>query len=123
MVVTGLLPDAPVAGSLVVAAGVVWFGSGLLGSSAERRSAHYALGNVIRGPGVFELASVVVTALAGVFGVVVGSATFARLAVPGVSGLASDGGIDPNRAVVSGEARVCRPRLSNGATVTRGGGR
>ena len=118
MVVAGLLPDSPVANVVVilVATGVVWVGSVLLESSAERLSAHYALPPVVQGSVVVavgssfpELASVVVTALAGVFdmgvGAIVGSAIFNLLVIPGVAGLVTDDDLSASRTLVYKEAQ------------------
>lgn len=101
---------------VLVATGVIWVGSVLLESSAERLSAHYALPAVVQGSVVVavgssfpELASVVITALSGVFdmgvGAVVGSAIFNLLVIPGLSGLWTRGDLDANRTLVYKEAQ------------------
>jgi cation:H+ antiporter len=118
MVVAELLPDSAVANAAVIllATAVVWVGSGLLESSAERLSAHYALPPVVQGSVVVavgssfpELASVVVTALAGVFdmgvGAIVGSAIFNLLVIPGVAGLVTGGDLSASRTLVYKEAQ------------------
>ena len=114
----GLLPDTPIASVavVVVTTGFIWFGSGWLESSAERLSTHYGLPEVIQGSVVVavgssfpELASVVLTALAGAFdmgvGAVVGSAIFNILVIPALSGIATEGPLDSNRTVVYKEAQ------------------
>jgi cation:H+ antiporter len=118
MVVAELLPDSAVANAAVIllATAVVWVGSGLLESSAERLSAHHALPPVVQGSVVVavgssfpELASVVVTALAGVFdmgvGAIVGSAIFNLLVIPGVAGLVTGGDLSASRTLVYKEAQ------------------
>ncbi|MEF8818169.1 MAG: sodium:calcium antiporter [Haloferacaceae archaeon] len=118
MVATELLPDLPVVDVVVIlaATAVVWVGSGLLESSAERLSAHYALPPVVQGSVVVavgssfpELASVVVAALAGVFdmgvGAVVGSAIFNLLVIPGAAGLVTDDDLSASRTLVYKEAQ------------------
>ena len=89
MVLGGLLPDTtPVrVAVIVVVTGMIWVGSGWLESAAEELSSYYGLPAVVQGSVVVavgssfpELASVVVTALSGSFGMgvgaVVGSAIF-----------------------------------------------
>ncbi len=118
MIVTELLPDSPLVDVVVIlaATAVVWVGSGLLESSAERLSAHYALPPVVQGSVVVavgssfpELASVVVAALAGVFdmgvGAVVGSAIFNLLVIPGAAGLVTDDDLSASRTLVYKEAQ------------------
>ena len=118
MVAAGLLPDSSVANVVVIllATAVVWVGSGLLESSAERLSAHYALPPVVQGSVVVavgssfpEFTSVVVAAVEGVFdmgvGAVVGSAIFNVLVIPALSGLATGEDLQTNRAVVYKEAQ------------------
>lgn len=101
---------------IVVATAFIWLGSGWLEESAEHLSAYYGLPAVVQGSIVVaigssfpELASVVVTALAGTFsmgvGAIVGSAIFNILVIPSVSGLASDGHLETNRTVVYKEAQ------------------
>jgi cation:H+ antiporter len=118
MVSGGVLPNAPAVDLVVVvvATGVIWVGSVLLESSAERLSRHYALPPVVQGSVVVavgssfpELASVVITAWAGVFdmgvGAVVGSAIFNLLVIPGLSGLTTRGDLDASRTLVYKEAQ------------------
>jgi cation:H+ antiporter len=112
------LPATPVAqvGTIAVAAVVIWAGSGWLESSAEHLAGHYGLPPVIQGSVIVavgsstpELASVVFTALAGVFdmgvGAVVGSAIFNVLVIPGVAGILTRGPIDSSRTLVYKEAQ------------------
>ncbi|MFC4552643.1 MULTISPECIES: sodium:calcium antiporter [Halorussus] len=114
----GVLPDTPLAhvAVLVVATGLIWFGSGWLESSAERLSAHYGLPDVIQGSVVVavgssfpELASVVFTALAGAFdmgvGAIVGSAIFNILVIPALSGIATEKPVASSRTIVYKEAQ------------------
>ena len=114
----GLLPSSPAVAVAVIAVttGVIWIGSGWLESSAEQLSAHYGLPPVVQGSIVVavgssfpELASVVVTALAGVFemgvGGIVGSAIFNILVIPALAGLAATGNIETNRTIVYKEAQ------------------
>jgi cation:H+ antiporter len=106
-VLLGLVPDHPVVNLLavVVAAGLIWKGTGWLESSAEQLSGHYGLPAVVQGSIVVavgssfpELASVVFTALAGAFdmgiGAVVGSAVFNILVIPGAAGIATEDPLD-----------------------------
>jgi len=114
----GLLPSSPIVAvsMIVVTTGVIWIGSGWLESSAEQLSAHYGLPPVVQGSIVVavgssfpELASVVFTALAGVFemgvGGIVGSAIFNILVIPALAGLAATGNIETNRTIVYKEAQ------------------
>jgi len=114
----GLLSASPAVavGMIVVTTAVIWVGSGWLESSAEQLSAHYGLPPVIQGSIVVavgssfpELASVVVTARAGVFdmgvGGIVGSAIFNILVIPAVAGLAATGNLETNRELVYKEAQ------------------
>ncbi|SMO50022.1 sodium:calcium antiporter [Halorubrum cibi] len=118
MVLGGVLPDTAAVNVLVVvvASGVIWLGSGLLEEAADGLSAHYGLPPVVQGTVVVavgssfpEFASVVVTALAGVFdmgvGAIVGSAIFNVLVVPALSGLATDADLDSSRTIVYKEAQ------------------
>jgi cation:H+ antiporter len=118
MVLGGLLPDTTAVHVLVilVATALIWKGSGWLESSAEHLSAHYGLPAVVQGSLVVaigssfpELASVVFTALAGVFnmgiGAVVGSAVFNILVIPGAAGIATEEPLDSSRTVVYKEAQ------------------
>ena len=118
MVLGGVLPGTTPAAVAVVlaAAGLIWVGSGWLEGAAERLSAHYGLPAVVQGSivvavgsSVPELASVVLTALAGAFemgvGAIVGSAIFNVLVIPAVAGILTDDPLDVNRTVVYKEAQ------------------
>jgi cation:H+ antiporter len=118
MVFQGLLPDTTVANVIVIllATGIIWFGSGWLEESAEHLSAYNGLPAVVQGSIVVavgssfpELASVVFTALGGTFnmgvGAIVGSAIFNILVIPALSGIASEGELDTNRTLVYKEAQ------------------
>lgn len=118
MALGGLLPTTPLVNVvlIVAATGVIWLGSGWLETAAEHLSAYYGLPAVVQGSIVVavgssfpELASVVFTALAGTFdmgvGAIVGSAIFNILVIPGLAGLATDGQLDTNRAIVYKEAQ------------------
>ncbi|MFB6176548.1 MAG: sodium:calcium antiporter [Halobaculum sp.] len=118
MVLGQFLPDSTAVHLLVVlvTTGMIWFGSGWLERSAEHLSAYYGLPAVVQGSIVVavgssfpELASVVVTALSGSFGMgvgaVVGSAIFNILIIPSLSGIATDESLDANRTVVYKEAQ------------------
>jgi len=118
MVLGGLLPDTtPVqVAVIVVATGMIWVGSGWLESAAEELSSYYGLPAVVQGSVVVavgssfpELASVVVTALSGSFGMgvgaIVGSAIFNVLVIPAVAGIVTDDPLDVNRTVVYKEAQ------------------
>ncbi|WP_135822236.1 sodium:calcium antiporter [Halostella litorea] len=118
MIAGGILPDSPAVNVLVigVASAAIWVGSGWLEESAERLSAYYGLPAVIQGSLVVavgssfpELASVVFTALAGVFdmgvGAIVGSAIFNILVIPALAGVASDGELETSRTLVYKEAQ------------------
>ena len=114
----GLVPASlPLAvGVIVATTAIIWVGSGWLESSAEQLSAHYGLPPVVQGSIIVavgssfpELASVVFTALAGVFdmgvGGIVGSAIFNILVIPAVAGLAATGNLETNRELVYKEAQ------------------
>lgn len=118
MVLGGVLPDTTLVNVAVIVASTffIWLGSGWLESSAERLSSYYGLPAVVQGSVVVavgssfpELASVVFTALNGVFGMgvgaVVGSAIFNILVVPAVSGIAAKGALDSSRTLVYKEAQ------------------
>lgn len=118
MVVGGVLPDTTLVqvGVIAVTTVMLWFGSGWLESSAEHLSAYYGLPAVVQGSIVVavgssfpELASVVITALAGAFdmgvGAVVGSAIFNILVIPALSGIVTRDPLDVNRTVVYKEAQ------------------
>jgi cation:H+ antiporter len=117
-VLGGLVPQEPAFFVAVIAATTVfvWYGSGLLESSAEHLSGHYGLPAVVQGSIVVavgssfpELASVVFTALGDSFdmgvGAVVGSAIFNILVIPALAGIATDDPVDANRTVVYKEAQ------------------
>ncbi len=118
MVLGGFVPQTPsvFVGVIVTTTAVIWYGSSLLESSAEHLSAHYGLPPVVQGSVVVavgssfpELASVVFTALDGVFdmgvGAVVGSAIFNVLVIPALAGIATDDHVDSNRTLVYKEAQ------------------
>jgi len=118
MVPGGVLPETPVVdvAVIVAATGLIWVGSGWLESSAEHLATYYGLPAVVQGSIVVavgssfpELASVVFTALAGVFdmgvGAIVGSAIFNILVIPAVAGVMADGPLDANRTLVYKEAQ------------------
>lgn len=118
MVLGGFLPDTTVVhvAVLVVTTGMIWFGSGWLESSAEHLSAYYGLPAVVQGSIVVavgssfpELASVVITATGGAFGMgvgaIVGSAIFNVLVIPALSGIATKNPLDANRTIVYKEAQ------------------
>ncbi len=101
---------------VLVAAGVVWVGSGWFERGAESLSTHYGLPPVVQGSVVVavgssspEVASVLVAALAGAFdlgvGAIVGSALFNVLVIPALVGIVSDDPVDANREVVYKEAQ------------------
>jgi cation:H+ antiporter len=118
MILGGVLPDTTFVNVLVIVASTffIWLGSGWLESSAEKLSSYYGLPAVVQGSVVVavgssspELASVVFTALEGVFamgvGAVVGSAIFNILVIPAVSGIAAKGSLDSSRTLVYKEAQ------------------
>jgi cation:H+ antiporter len=118
MVLGQFIPDSTAIQLLVILAttGMIWFGSGWLESSAETLSSYYGLPAVVQGSIVVavgssfpELASVVITALAGSFGMgigaVVGSAIFNILIIPSLSAIATDESLDASRTVVYKEAQ------------------
>lgn len=118
MVLGGVLPKSPVVNVIVVfvTAGLIWFGSGWLESSAEHLSSYYGLPAVIQGSVVVaigssfpELASVIFTALAGSFdmgvGAIVGSAIFNILVIPGIAGIMTDQPVESSRTIVYKEAQ------------------
>ncbi len=118
MALGGLLPNAPVVdvAVIVVTAGFIWLGSGWLEESAEHLASYYGLPAVVQGSVVVavgssfpELASVVVAASGGSFGLgvgaVVGSAIFNILVIPALSGIVTDGPLDVSRTVVYKEAQ------------------
>ncbi|MFB6218797.1 MAG: sodium:calcium antiporter [Halobacteriaceae archaeon] len=118
MALGGVLPSTPVVNVLVivVATGFIWLGSGWLEEAAEHLSTYYGLPPVVQGSVVVavgssfpEFASVVFTAVAGVFnmgvGAVVGSAIFNILVIPALSGLAVDTELESSRTIVYKEAQ------------------
>lgn len=117
MVLDFVPADAPGIAAIVILAGTVatWFGSQWFEESAGRLSAYYGLPAVVQGSVVVavgssfpELASVVFTALSGVFdmgvGAIVGSAIFNILVIPAVSNILSDQDLEAGRAIVYKEA-------------------
>ncbi len=110
---TGLLAAAVLA---VVATGVIWKGSELLETAAERLSAYYGLPVAVHGAIVVavgssfpEFSSVVIsTLLHGEFslgvGAIVGSAIFNLLVIPALSALASDR-LEATRDIVHKDAQ------------------
>ncbi|MEF8775622.1 MAG: sodium:calcium antiporter [Haloarculaceae archaeon] len=117
-VLSTVLGSGPGAAVIVIlaATAVVWVGSAWLERSAEGLSAHYGLPPVVQGSVVVavgssfpELASVVVTALTGIFdmgvGAIVGSAIFNVLVIPGLAALATEEPLESNRAIVYKEAQ------------------
>lgn len=118
MVLSGVLPDTTLVHTLVivVATVLIWVGSVWLERSAERLSTYYGLPAVVQGSIVVaigssfpELASVVITALTGSFGMgvgaIVGSAIFNILVIPALAGIATSEHLDVNRAIVYKEAQ------------------
>ncbi|MFB6132816.1 MAG: sodium:calcium antiporter [Halanaeroarchaeum sp.] len=118
MALAGVLPDSPAVNVLVIVAatGFIWLGSGWLEEAADSLSTYYGLPALVQGSIVVaigssfpELASVVFTALAGVFnmgvGAIVGSAIFNILVIPAVSGLVTDAELESSRTVVYKEAQ------------------
>jgi cation:H+ antiporter len=117
-VLGGVVPQTPAVfvAAIALTTAFIWYGSGLLESSAEHLSAHYGLPAVVQGSVVVavgssfpELASVVFTALGGAFdmgvGAVVGSAIFNILVIPALAGIATEEPVDSNRTVVYKEAQ------------------
>ena len=118
MVLGGLIGSSPLVAAvvIVIATGFVWLGSGWLEGSAEHLSAYYGLPPVVQGSIVVavgssfpELASVVFTALGGIFdmgvGAIVGSAIFNILVIPALAGILADGDLQTSRAIVYKEAQ------------------
>ena len=118
MVLGGFLPDSTAVQvvAILAATGLIWVGSGWLEDAAEGLSAYYGLPAVVQGSVVVavgssfpELASVVITALSGSFGMgvgaVVGSAVFNILVIPALSGIMTEDPLDANRAIVYKEAQ------------------
>jgi len=103
-------------GAIAFGAAVVWWGSGWLEASSVRLAAHYRLPPVVQGGIVAavgssfpELSSTVLSTLIhGQFelgvGVIVGSAIFNILVIPGVAGLAG-GGLGMNQTLVYKDAQ------------------
>jgi len=101
---------------VVVSTGVIWKGSEVLESAAERLSKHYGLPVAVHGAVVVavgssfpELSSVVIsTLLHGEFslgvGAIVGSAVFNLLVIPALSTIFSDG-LDATRDLVHKDAQ------------------
>ena len=100
----------------LVSSVVVWMGSGILEGSSERLAVHYDLPPIIQGAVIAamgssfpELASVIVSTLVhGEFelgvAVIIGSAIFNILVIPGISGLAVQSPLKSNRDLVYKEA-------------------
>ncbi len=118
MVLGQFLPDTTLVHVVVIAVTtvVIWVGSGWLETAAEQLSTYYGLPAVVQGSIVVaigssfpELASVLVTALGGSFGMgvgaIVGSAIFNILVIPALSGIASPGPLNVNRTIVYKEAQ------------------
>ncbi|HHH28111.1 MAG TPA: sodium:calcium antiporter [Polyangiaceae bacterium] len=96
---------------------IVWKGSALLESSAERLAVHYRLPDIVTGAVVVAIGSsfpelsttVLSTLLHGEFelgvSAIVGSAIFNILVIPGLSRLASDNQLQSNRDLVYKEAQ------------------
>lgn len=116
MALGGVLPDITAVNVLVVvaASGLIWLGGGWLEEAAEGLSTHYGLPPVVQGTVVVavgssfpEFASVVATALAGVFdmgvGAIVGSAIFNVLVIPALAVLVSGRELDSTRTLVHKE--------------------
>ncbi|KTG13341.1 sodium:calcium antiporter, partial [Haloferax profundi] len=114
----GVLPDSPLfnISTILLASGLIWFGSGWLEESAEKLSAYYGLPAVVQGSVVVavgssfpEFTSVVFTALNGAFnmgvGAIVGSAIFNILVIPALSGLATEEDLEASRTIVYKEAQ------------------
>lgn len=101
----------------VVGGLVVWRGSDLLESSAEHLSLHYGLPPVVHGAMVVAIGSsfpelsstVLATLLHGEFelglSVVVGSAIFNILVIPGLSAVLADGGVGSDKELVYKDAQ------------------
>lgn len=101
----------------VVASVVVWRGSDLLESSAEQLSHHYGLPPVVHGAMVVAIGSsfpelsstVLATLIHGEFelglSVVVGSAIFNILVIPGLSGVLSEEGVLSDKELVYKDAQ------------------
>ncbi len=118
MVLSEGLPDTTLAHvvAVLVATVLIWLGSVWLERSAEHLSAYYGLPAVVQGSVVVavgssfpELASVVITATTGSFGMgvgaVVGSAVFNILVIPALSGIATGEPLAVDRAIVYKEAQ------------------
>jgi cation:H+ antiporter len=102
---------------VVVATAVVWVGSGLLETAAERLSIHYELPDIVQGAIVVAVGSsfpelsttVLSAAIHGEFDLgvsaVVGSALFNILVIPGLAGLVSKVPLRANRDLVYKEAQ------------------
>ena len=100
----------------LVSTAVVWIGSGILEGSSEKLAVHYDLPPIIQGAVIAamgssfpELSSIVIsTLLHGEFelgvGVIIGSAIFNILVIPGISGLVVQSPLKSNRDLVYKEA-------------------
>jgi len=100
--------------TVFVATGALWIGSESLEGASEKLATHYGLPPVVQGGIVTaagssfpELASVVVAALAGSFGLgvgtIVGSAIFNVLAIPALAVVFSNGRVVSTRTLVHKE--------------------
>jgi len=101
----------------VVSTGVVWYGSGMLETAAERLSVFYELPPIVQGAIVVavgssfpELSTVVISTLVhGTFelgvSAIVGSAIFNILFIPAISGLVAERQMASNRSLVYKEAQ------------------
>jgi len=103
-------------GIVLVATVAIWKGSDWLEDASDKLATYYGLPLVVQGAVVAaigssfpELASVVASALQGSLslgiGAIVGSAIFNILVIPAVSGIATDGDMEANRALVYKEAQ------------------
>lgn len=102
---------------IVIATGIVWYGSGLLETSSERLAVYYELPAIVQGAIVVaigssfpELSTTVISSLIhdsfplGV-SAIVGSALFNIVVIPGISGLAGEEQLESNRDLVYKEAQ------------------
>jgi len=103
-------------GIILVATVAIWKGSDWLEGASDQLATYYGLPLVVQGAVVAaigssfpELASVVASALQGSLslgvGAIVGSAIFNILVIPAVSGIATQGEMESNRALVYKEAQ------------------
>jgi len=103
-------------GIVLVTTVAIWKGSDWLEGASDQLSTYYGLPLIVQGAVVAaigssfpELASVVAAALQGSLslgvGAIVGSAIFNILVIPAVAGIAKDGEMESNRALVYKEAQ------------------